>query len=133
MSASFSEYKRRFRSQPTINPETNRSIKINSDTYNSLVEKYGLPNKRSPAKRSPAKRSPVKRSPAKRSPVKQYAAKRSPSRLVAESRSPMKKESVDMFAVLSPESIRNVFNKLSNEHKQAFLDSSAHVRNVMGY
>lgn len=120
--SSFAENKRRFRSQPTINPETDRSIKVNSKTYNLLVDKYGLPTKRSPAKRSPTKKSPVKRSP----------FKRSPSRL-AGSRSPVNKESVDMFAVLSPESIRNVFNKLSNEHKQAFLDSSAHVRRVLGY
>jgi hypothetical protein len=37
-----------------------------------------------------------------------------------------------MFAVLSPESIRTVYYKLSPDHQQAFLASSAHVRNVIG-
>lgn len=32
-----------FRSKPTVNPATNRTIKINGDTYKKLVQLYGQP------------------------------------------------------------------------------------------
>ena len=123
MSTSFAENKRKFLSKPTVNPETGRRISRGSDTQKSLIDKYGNPYKTASPRKSPtkkyAKSSPARRSPTRRSPTK--LARSSPAR-----------SSRDMFAVLSPESIRNVYYKLSPEHQQAFLASSAHVRQVMG-
>ncbi len=42
-SKAFLEAKEKFRSNPTINPSTNRTIKINGDTYKKLVKLYGKP------------------------------------------------------------------------------------------
>jgi hypothetical protein len=123
MSASFADNKRRFLSKPTVNPETGRRITRNSDTQKNLIQKYGNPYKtiKTPTKKSPGKRAT--RSPARRSPSR-TTAKSSPNR------SP--RSTNDMFAVLSPESIRTVYYKLTPDHQRAFLASSAHVRQVMG-
>lgn len=42
-SKAFLEAKEKFRSNPTVNPITNRTIKINGDTYKKLVKLYGKP------------------------------------------------------------------------------------------
>lgn len=111
---SVTSYKREFKAHPNVNPETGRTIKVNGDTYNQLVEKYGRPTKRSPIKRSP-KKSPTKRSP-KKSPVKR-------------TRSPLKSRK-DPFAVLSDESILNVLHKLNEDHRMKWVSSSPTVRRV---
>lgn len=41
----FRTHKLNFHTNPTINPETNRKIKINGATYYKLVAKYGHPKK----------------------------------------------------------------------------------------
>jgi hypothetical protein len=119
---SVASYKREFRAHPNVNPETGRTIKVNGDTYNQLVEKYGRPTKRSPTKRSPTKRSPTKRSPTKRSPTKR-SPKKSPTK-----RSPISRK--DPFAVLSDESILNVLHKLNEDHRMKWVSSSPTVRRV---
>lgn len=123
MSASFADNKRRFLSKPTVNPETGRRITRGSDTQKNLIDKYGNPYKtiKTPTKKSPGRKAT--RSPARRSPSRTYSTAKSPRR------SP--RSTNDMFAVLSPESIRTVYYKLTPDHQQAFLASSAHVRQVM--
>lgn len=113
---SVASYKREFRAHPNVNPETGRTIKVNGDTYNQLVEKYGRPTKRSPTKRSP-KKSPTKRSP-KKSPTKKSPTKRSPI------------SRKDPFAVLSDESILNVLHKLNEDYRMKWVSSSPTVRRV---
>ena len=97
---SAASYKRQFKANPTVNPETGRSIKKNSETYKHLTEKYGNP---SPKRR----KSPVKKSPRK---------------------SPRK--SMDPFEVLPEESIRRVLGKLSVEHQLAWANSSPKVMRI---
>lgn len=43
-SPTFKINKGNFYSNPQVNPETNRKIKINGPTYKKLVTKYGPPN-----------------------------------------------------------------------------------------
>lgn len=40
----FRTNKTNFYTNPSINPETKRKIKINGPTYNKLISKYGYPN-----------------------------------------------------------------------------------------
>lgn len=39
----FLTQREKFRTKPTVNPVTNRNIKIDGDTYNKLVKIYGNP------------------------------------------------------------------------------------------
>ena len=39
----FRTHRESFRNKPTVNPVTNRTIKINGDTYQKLVKLYGNP------------------------------------------------------------------------------------------
>jgi hypothetical protein len=98
----FNKLKRQFRKNPTINPETGRTISENGNTYKNLVEKYGLPtNHRSP-KRTKTAKSPKRSSQRKNDP----------------------------FVVLSDESILRVLQKLSPENRQIWCQNSAHVNSV---
>lgn len=108
---SAAEYKRQFRANQSINPETGRSITIGGDKYNELVKKYG--------KAKSPKKSPVRKSPAKRrSPLN----RKSPVR--------MSRSKADLFDVLSDESIARVLHKLSEENRLLWANSSPKVRAV---
>lgn len=39
----FIQQREKFRNKPTVNPNTNRTIKIGGDTYNKLTKLYGNP------------------------------------------------------------------------------------------
>lgn len=104
---STASYRKKFRENPSVNPETGRSIVVGGDTYNKLVDKYG-------SRKSPVRKSPVRKSPA-RSPRK----------------SPMRQSTMkDPFEVLSEESILKVLNKLNENHRLAWVNSSPKVRRV---
>ena len=134
---SFAAYKRQFRADQSINPETGRSILVGGAKYNELMKKYGKAQKKksqkSPTKlrvtrsRSPAKMSMVRSSPARRSPLRQ-----SPARFpagAAGSRSPMRLAK-DPFEVLSDESIMKVLPKLSAENRLLWANASPKVNAI---
>lgn len=110
---STASYRKKFRENPSVNPETGRSIVVGGETYNKLVDKYGS------SRKSPVRKSPVRKSPA-RSPRK------SPMRVSVRESVMMK----DPFEVLSEESILKVLNKLNENHRLAWVNSSPKVRRV---
>jgi hypothetical protein len=97
----FNKLKNQFRKNPTINPETGRSITKNGDTYKSLVKKYGSPNRQ---KRSQQRRV--------KSPLKSPRLKK------------------DAFDVLSEEAILRVLQKLNPDHRRVWCSSSSKVKAV---
>ncbi len=107
---STASYRKKFRENPSVNPETGRSITVGGDTYNKLVDKYG--STKSPVRKSPARKSPVKKSPARLS-------RKSPMRQMK-----------DPFEVLPEESILKVLHKLNENHRLAWINSSPKVRRV---
>ena len=120
---SFAEYKRQFNANPTVNPETGRTITVGGDKYNQLSRKYGRKSPR--ARRSPAgaaRRSPVRRSPTRRTPTK---VQRSPRTVASPNR--LRK---DPFEVLSDEAIEKVLYKLSEENRLLWANASPKVRAV---
>ncbi len=111
---SFASYKREFQSNPSVNPETGRSITIGGDKYNALFKKYGKGAKRSPVRKSPPRGRQVKMAPSPKS-------QRSP-------RSPRLEK--DPFEVLSDQSIMNVLTKLTEENRIAWARASPKVRAI---
>jgi hypothetical protein len=106
--STYETYKRKFRTNPTINPETNRTIEKNGPTYNMLVKKYGEPIKY----RSPSKGR-----------VENIKANR---KAASPRRSPVRKN-----VPTSPEeSILRVLYKLDNENQRIWCESSPKVRAV---
>ncbi len=103
---SFAEYKRQFKTNPSVNPETGRKITIGGDKYNKLKNKYF------PEKSSPKRTTLVKRSPRK-------SPRKSP-RLTRK----------DPFEVLPEESIVRVLHNLSEENRLIWANSSAKVRDI---
>lgn len=124
-------YKRQFRANPTVNPETGRSITVNGDTYNKLVEKYGKPTKSYPRK-SPSKRLSPRKSPRsspvrqRNSPMRNEMVMRSPSRSVYVRQTQMK----DPFEVLSEDSILKVLYKLPEHQRLEWIAASPKVKHV---
>lgn len=123
--STYETYKRKFRTNPTINPETNRTIEKNGPTYNMLVKKYGEPIKyRSPSKgRVENIKANRKAASPRRSPVRKNVPT-SPKKI----QSPKKMN--DPFEVLSEESILRVLYKLDNENQRIWCESSPKVRAV---
>jgi len=119
-------YKKNFRANPSVNPETGRSIKVGGETYNQLLKKYG---KASP-KKSP-KKSPTKRMSPRKSVT---MTKMSPGRMSQIRMSPTRINSIrvenDPFEVLSEESILNVLRKLNESHRLVWIASSPKVKRV---
>ncbi len=114
---STAEYKRQFRANQSINPETGRSITIGGEKYKELVKKYG---KNKSPRRSPLKtrKTPTKKSPLRRSPLKTQ-------------RSPIRRTNLyDPFEVLSDESIMRVLSKLSDKNRLLWINSSPKVKAV---
>jgi hypothetical protein len=103
---SSASYKRNFKSNPSVNPETGRSIKVGGDTYNKLVDKYGKPS----PKKSPRKT--------------QKSPKKSPQR------SPRMSMMKDPFEVLPEESILKVLNKLNEYQRMEWANASQKVRRI---
>ena len=158
MSASYTSLQRSFRSNPKINPETGRTIKKGSKTYDELVTRYGEPikHRKSPAgaarSRSPpaTRRSPTKtvttvkttRSPGRvirtvkttrsnsSSPVRTYRSL-SPKRTLAKSSPARLNKSKDIFTVLSESSVITTYNKLDNNYKQEWVAHSPYVREIV--
>lgn len=97
----FNKLKKQFRQNPTVNPETGRTISKNGSIYNHLVKKYGQPIQQSP-KKSQSVKSP-RQSPRRRT---------------------------DPFAVLSDESILRVLQKLSPENRKIWCDNSPRVNAI---
>ena len=117
---SFAAYKRQFKADQSVNPETGRSITMGGEKYKELAKKYGV---KSPAKaaNATAKAATKAATKAKRSP-----AKRSPRSPVRNVRSTLK----DPFEVLSDESIMKVLHKLSDENRLLWANASPKVRAV---
>lgn len=109
---SFASNKRQFKSNPSINPETGRSIIIGGEKYKELQKKYSSPKR---ATRSPKTKSPKTRSSPQRS---RKSPNRSPRMLK------------DPFEVLSDESIVKVLHKLSDENRLAWANASPKVRAI---
>lgn len=124
-------YKRQFRANPTVNPETGRSITVNGDTYNKLVEKYGKPTRSSPRK-SPSKRMSPRKSPSRMSPRKSpmkrmnYESIERPQRMSYVRQSQMK----DPFEVLPEDSILKVLYKLPEHQRLEWIAASPKVKHV---
>lgn len=167
MSRSFAENQRLFRSNPSINPETNRPIKPGTLKHEQLVTKYGLSGQR---KSPTTRRSPkTRKSPTKTTTIKTTRSPRgitttrttrsprgittvrttrsrsqSPSRSVSRSISPVRRTTVrninrsrspnrkirDDFEVLSEQSVLNVLNKLSPDHRREWINASPYVRGI---
>ena len=122
---SFAAYKRQFKADQSVNPETGRSITIGGEKYKELAKKYGVKSPAKAKRASPAKQAPAPRSPrAAQSVAKAVATRgRSPVRNI---RSTLK----DPFEVLSDESIMKVLHKLSDENRLLWANASPKVRSI---
>ena len=137
--STFASNQRAFRTNPKINPETGRTIKKNSKTYDELVATYGQPVKHRTARSASPKRSPKKsqtaRSPVRKtkSPARSYRSlspkKVSPRRLARSSPARLNK-SKDIYTVLPEQSIVTVLHKIDDNIKQQWIESSPYVRSI---
>lgn len=137
MSKSFSSNQRAFRTNPKINPETGRTIKKGSKTFDELTIKYGAPvrHRSTSPKRAAKRAASPKRSPSKASPKRTYRSlspkKVSPSRRTLAKSSPGRlNRSKDIYTVLPEQSVVTVLHKLNNNYKQEWIASSPYVRNI---
>lgn len=129
---SLAAQKRQFKADPTINPETGRTITVGGAKYNELVKKYGKTQKKRSQKTLRASRSP--KTMARSSPGRRSPGRRSPLRTAAlegarRTRSPMRLAK-DPFEVLSDESIMKVLPKLSPENQLLWANASPKVNAI---
>ena len=120
---SFAAYKRQFKADQSVNPETGRSITMGGEKYKELAKKYGV---KSPAKAANATAKAANATAKAATKAKRSPAKRSPRSPVRNVRSTLK----DPFEVLSDESIMKVLHKLSDENRLLWANASPKVRAV---